>query len=119
MGYYTDYSLNVAKINVSDDSYRVTTQMFPDSDRERLDKEVELMNVFDDGDSEYGWTVSAKWYNYRMDMCLLSKKFPDILFELQGYGEEREDMWIEYFYNGEYQRCVASISYDDFKKFLR
>ena len=49
------------------------------------------------------------WYDHEIDMIDLSKKFPDILFCLQGTGEENEDIWEKYFQNGKMQRCYAEI----------
>lgn len=51
----------------------------------------------------------CKWYNYKEDMIAFSKRFPDILFELTGYGEESEDIWIAWFKNGSYYRENAKI----------
>ena len=49
-------------------------------------------------------------------MSLLSEKFPDVLFELTGWGEEREDMWVAYFLGGKSQYCRAKIEYEPFDK---
>ena len=42
-------------------------------------------------------------------MMQISEMFPDVIFRLSGDGEEREDMWHEYFHNGKVEECRAKI----------
>ncbi|AYK07744.1 hypothetical protein [Brevibacillus laterosporus] len=56
----------------------------------------------------------ATWYVHEADMVQMSLKFPDILFELTGDGEDTDDLWRKYFKNGKIQRCPAIITYDAF-----
>jgi len=56
----------------------------------------------------------VKWYSYRSDMIKFSSKYPDVLFELYGVGEEEGDIWKEYYYNGKFQFAKAIITYDEF-----
>lgn len=53
-----------------------------------------------------------KWYDHQMDMKIISIKYPNILFILEGYGEERGDMWREYHLNGKVQ--FEKAKFDDF-----
>jgi len=112
MGYYTDYSLAVYGISVSGDT--VTTSSVPTIVRNDLVAEIDKMGVFSQSDVEYGWYANAKWYDYADDMKYLSSKFPEVLFELHGAGEDQEDMWYAYFHDGREQHCPAVITYDDF-----
>lgn len=50
----------------------------------------------------------AKWYDKDEQMARLSRMYPDILFEIEGCGEETGDLWKERWKNGayEYQRAI-------------
>jgi hypothetical protein len=45
---------------------------------------------------------------------LLSARYPDYLFILEGDGEEYNDLWKAYYWNGKMQFCPARISFDPF-----
>ena len=47
-------------------------------------------------------------------MRLLSAKFPNMVFWLDGSGEDYEDRWQKFFVGGRMQKCFAKIIYDDF-----
>ena len=42
----------------------------------------------------------------------ISKLFPNVTFQLHGEGEERDDMWYEYFHDGISEECYCHITYD-------
>ena len=54
---------------------------------------------------------SVKWYDYDEDMLHLSSKFPEMTFMLHGEGEESEDLWNTYYYDGTAEECKANIEY--------
>ena len=54
-----------------------------------------------------------KWYDATSDMIKLSERFPNVLFELSGKGEEHDDIWKEYYYNGACQHCAGRIVFDE------
>lgn len=56
---------------------------------------------------------SYKWYTHSYDMLELSKRFPDVFFELEGDGEDAGDFWKEYYYNGESQFAQGEIVYPE------
>lgn len=113
MGYYTDYDL-VAYYYKNDPccSQVITGNLHGDL-LNAVEQEVDQMHILDKGYENGRWYVNAKWYEYEADMCLLSTKFPDVMFELSGQGEDSEDMWIAYFYQGKTQHCPAIITFDD------
>lgn len=94
MGYYTDYRL---EITVDDKENEDKTLDEIELFIKNLDEEKywELREMID------GYELNAKWYDYDVDMCYLSCKFPNILFDLYGDGEEREDVWRATYKNGE------------------
>lgn len=59
--------------------------------------------------SEWEDAGECSWYEHREDMEALSKAFPDITFCLHGEGDSREDVWDEYWLNGDCERCQAVL----------
>jgi hypothetical protein len=57
---------------------------------------------------------SSKWYDHETDMRDFSKRFPDVLFTLNGEGEESGDVWVKYFKNGKMQSSKADIKLEKF-----
>lgn len=95
MGYYTDFELSF-------DTNTVDEQEVYDYIREIADYD------FEDG------YLNGKWYSHVQDMVEVSKKWPDVLFTLEGNGEEHGDMWRKYFKNGKVQVCEAVITFPQF-----
>lgn len=58
---------------------------------------------------------SMKWYDHEVEMIAMSKAFPDLWFRLDGYGEDREDIWYEVYHDGKYSRVEAQIVYPPIK----
>lgn len=85
MGYYTWYTLDIIKDpdNQEEDFYKA------------LDEKTGLLHDFE---TYYG--TEAKWSNWESDMKELSKKFPKMMFRIDGTGEEQFDVWDCHFCNG-------------------
>lgn len=58
----------------------------------------------------------TQWYQHEADIKRFSTVLPDILFELRGLGEERDDVWIKWFLGGKMQavRAKAKIVFPAF-----
>ena len=65
-------------------------------------------------DENGGAEEEAKWYDHEEDLKEFSKKYPDVLFELHGKGEESGDMWVLYVKNGMSHRETAKITFAKF-----
>lgn len=116
MGYYTDFKLTVYHKDEFLAGKRSPILAEENSNAFlALKKEIERLNVFDtvfyDDGSCY---CNNKWYDSSDDMCVLSRRFPGYAFELSGFGEEAEDIWKEYFIDGQHQLCRADIVYPPF-----
>lgn len=89
MGYYTTYTLSADikwdEINDYLDSL--------DSSEYYLAQ----LDYYQDG----AWGNNFGWYEHDEDMASLSKAFPDVLFVLDGQGEEAGDIWRKWYRNGE------------------
>jgi hypothetical protein len=132
MGYYTNYTLT-AKIQ--------KPQAMPTKEAlSKLDKE-ELVNIIAENKEWYNKSMTAddiiyifnedkdiqmhfegngdtayecKWYEHDEDMRNFSKKYPNVLFLLEGKGEESEDVWRKYYQDGKCQECHAKLVFDEY-----
>lgn len=117
MGYYTYYTMEARGIK---DEKEYNSIVHALKERELLeDRENDKYGIFDESkyydDSHYAYfdsCESAKWYDCSYDMMKFSKLFPNVTFKLHGDGEERDDMWNEYFHNGKMEECRARIIYE-------
>lgn len=132
MGYYTIYKLskidNRSEQNEKIKNERILTILesnLPDEEKQHyvklIEKEYEIpkitnrtvvdvigFNPFDD--------EPTKWYDHENDMREVSLKISNVVFVLDGYGEETGDIWRKYFYNGKVQRTVGKIVFEDFSE---
>ena len=119
MGYYTSYNLTVKKregllfaevereteLEIAKKLCEISDWFRPDDINEYIEKsDYPLADLI-------GFDI-IKWYDHYDEMKALSKEFPSLYFELEGFGEERDDMWREYFHNGEGMHSDAKITYD-------
>jgi hypothetical protein len=95
MGYYTQFKLKIVE-----------------GEGHVYDHEEEIGKATQYGGSPF--ENELKWYEHEEDMCRYSKSHPDILFAVEGIGEENGDHWIKYFKNGKMQRCNAIITFEDY-----
>ena len=54
------------------------------------------------------------WYDHQDDMRTISRKFPEILFTLNGEGEEQGDIWKAWFLGGRMQYEEATFQIGEF-----
>lgn len=96
MGYYTKHKLIFFENDFSDD----------------VDHEkgiAEQTNGYSDCFGE-----EIKWYDMEESMINYSKKYPNIVFCIEGEGEESGDNWRHYFKNGKSQKVKAKITYEPY-----
>lgn len=101
MGYYTDFEIEV----------------IPD---EGVEVDFDYLHFKLNKISEYVFSVSgnnglrlgdSKWYNSKSDMSRLSEQFKNVLFIVNGEGEENGDIWKYYFKNGMFQDANVRVTY--------
>ena len=135
MGYYTTHNLIVhAPKGVAVDEKAIMAELkkknnTPERDAELLqqlkDKPVTASAIIADlrktyPDAAHAITEtgrnnnSSKWYDHEEHLRDFSKKYPGILFELHGEGEESTDLWKQYYKDGKMQTCKAELSYPPF-----
>lgn len=115
MGYYTHYTLEVRKIKDKNEYEAIIEELKED----HIYGDSSLFGesgVF--SDSEYSFHEATfysdeevKWYDHTSDMERISLVFPNVIFMLHGEGEDRDDMWNKFYYNGKSETCQAQISY--------
>jgi len=101
MGYYTSFSVK----HNSEDEAEVSAI------RDEIYK-MNLPEFWENDERTFG--AYAKWYDVDEDMSLLSSKFPQVLFVVDGEGEDGGDLWRMYAYGGAIQIERAEISYGSF-----
>ena len=101
MSYYTSYEITV-KGDVSDVV------------KDAITLNMEKLVLPEYNEWMGGWACYGNWYEHEEDMKELSLKFPDIVFDVYGDGEETEDLWHKYFKNGKMQYCPVRFEFDDF-----
>ena len=93
MGYNTDYVLEVGPPNYPIEALG-----------EALARATASGDVADDTAfvrALVGGAQRMKWYDHDADMVALSKQLPNVLFRLHGVGEEHDDEWVKFYFNGE------------------
>lgn len=101
MGYYTNYSITIMKDpNKEEDSF---WEAFDELTHSCCSKEFINYGVWE-----------AKWYNWQDDMVVLSRKFPQMLIQLEGDGEEPLDIWVATFCNGECNYRELQTHWEEF-----
>lgn len=106
MSYYTSHTL------------KVLSQVDEKIEINQLDLIADLRNTSDEAeyslDENGDCEQSSKWHEHEKDLRAFSKKYPKLIFELHGEGEESGDIWKEYYQDGKMQKCKAEIVYPDF-----
>ena len=61
---------------------------------------------------DYLFDDSMKWYEHNQDMKLVARQFPDVVFILQGIGEEFGDIWKKYYHGDDYHESAVRMVFD-------
>ena len=108
MGYYTKFELHAIDI----DTQAPITQL----EEQVMAKKLWLMFGGRDTFSPTGFDhvigdCEVKWYDHEDDMIALSKEYPNVVFILDGVGEEFPDAWRKWFHNGKFEASYAEVVY--------
>lgn len=99
MGYYTRFSLTVYE-----GKHEVDSAFIPGFADKKLCGNFYSLQDFIDGGSD-----SCKWYDHKKEMLEISKLYPDLVFVLDGDGEEAGDCWREFYKNGKTYRWELEV----------
>jgi hypothetical protein len=107
MGYYTKFELHAVDVK--------TGSLITMAEEEAIAKSLWYLTGGSDRYTpksiEGCLDEQMKWYDHEEDMAALSKEFPNILFVLDGVGEEFPDAWRKWFYNGTVEASYAEVVY--------
>lgn len=132
MGYYTRFELAVTDaktgVNKIQTFYSIlkdakAADNITDEDREKFqpgyikrleDAAEQIRKVPSEVFDNLTYDDAHKWYDHEEHMRLLSKAFPEFIFQLDGSGEETGDVWRKWFHKGKMQGGKAKIVLPDF-----
>jgi hypothetical protein len=109
MGYYTKFELTYSR-DLDKPEFKELT--FDDLDYDQFSKV--FYGITDYYVSIVEGEEEAIWCEHEEHMVSLSKLYSDILFRLEGHGEEPDDKWVMYFLNGKSQTCRAIITFEEY-----
>lgn len=110
MGYYTSHSLDVKNVESENQFNELVNAM---REMEIIDYALDAGSYSEDTKCAYFYASDeVKWYSSSEDMEKISIQFPDMIFLLEGHGEEFGDFWRNYFHNGEHEYCQGHLSFD-------
>lgn len=96
MGYYTRHELEIVSGN----------DFVTDYEQEIIDS-TDYSSLFDH---------EIKWYDCEEDMKAYSKNHPNVVFCINGEGEENGDIWKSYFKNGKMFKTKATMTFEEFNE---
>lgn len=101
MGYYTYYNIDIKFKNETDGMIAIINKLkdYIHNNYSKFPFSSEDISVYEDVLSISG--VEAKWYDFETAMTELSEAVPELVFWVNGNGEDMDDIWDAYFYNGE------------------
>ncbi len=102
MGYYTAFTLRILD-SANQDVRPIIAQL-----RDNYPSANYALN--EDGDFE----ESCKWYECEDEMKEFSRSHPELVFMLEGDGEESNDQWLAYFKDGQMQYCKGEMVFPDY-----
>jgi len=114
MSYYSNFTLNVYDWPEGSKNVEYGRLVTDEYLKIAVDNAIQALDVFEEGNMRSGYYAYAPWSTVDEDMCELSRKFPTVLFELNGNGDDWDDIWVTYYLDGKMQFCPAAIVYPDF-----
>ena len=59
--------------------------------------------------------METSWYHHQKDMAyIVSRKWPDVRFDLYGRGDEDDDLWVEYYLGQRMHQGHGETKYPEF-----
>lgn len=106
MGYYTEYNVTITGAGNANRAIKIA------EDELKLGRHD--YQVFEGGLITF--YCHGKWYGWREELTAVSAKFPNLLFEIEGDGEDSDDFWKARIKNGECEIVKGKIVYPGFQR---
>lgn len=103
MGYRTFYNLFIKDVQGNDIPENTKHEIIDDL-RENYNDAADAINDEGQGEMDTNWENDA-------DMNEFSLKYPNMVFEVSGTGDDAEDRWSTYYKNGKMQHCPVEFVY--------
>jgi hypothetical protein len=109
MGYYTNYYISARYLDDSRSSSDLDEMFF--SSLELSVNEDDDINWYQRVDNRYALEDGdgVKWYDHHEELIDVSKHYNDIIFILDGEGEETGDIWRKFYLNGRHHIWTVDI----------
>ena len=107
MGYYTNFTMKV----LDESMVEVDSSVYPEFAEESLYDGYFSVQDLISNDAD-----NCKWYDHEEDVREYSKKFPNLVFILDGEGEEPGDIWREFYKNGKSYRWDLEHTLPEFEE---
>lgn len=110
MGYLTRFKLTweaPIPAEITDERARAKARAERDGQIVAVLEQTEWWSSIEDGEAQ-------KWYSRHTDIREVAMQFPDVVFTLQGHGENATDMWRTYFQADFCYTVKAVITYPEF-----
>lgn len=118
MGYYTSHEMEIRTGTHNPDD--IINEMMKERNGTfcGLDISANYDCYDEDGDTVIFLQTrdAVKWYSEEHDMIEFSKKFPDAVFTVNGFGEERDDVWQHQYKNGNERYRKMTLYWDDWDR---
>jgi len=109
MGYYTHYDVKITGIDNENQAVKIVQE---------YDLAQDYCYIISPIGTEITASFESKWCDWEKDGVALSRNYPQILIEISGLGEDRDDIWKARIRNGDCETVSAKIVYEDFKRIL-
>ncbi len=106
MSYYTHYMLTISIREVGDKTLH-------DEAKKVIESKLNSWGLKKQGSYVFSSIGGCKWYDHEYEIANISRKFPTVLFVLEGQGERRDDLWRKYFRGGKVRRIKPELVWPD------
>lgn len=98
MGYYTKFELELKTKVKIERTKQIVNRL---NELIGFDAFECYIDEYATSDEEWFWDITSydemKWYDWQENMTTLAKEFPDVEFQLEGNGEDKDDWWVALF----------------------
>lgn len=110
MGYYTDYTVRAGGFANESEITAFLGMLEKQSSYAMRPAEISHNGT------KFWVFLNAKWYDWKDDLLAMSRVYPEITIDVDGVGEDRQDMWRARFRDGEHEVVRAEVRFPVFER---